>query len=78
MTPEQLAKEIIDNPTNWGMYSIADEIHKMLSEQSNKISELQKENERLKGLIEKIYYDYGIGYIGRGIEIEDFKKKYNL
>ena len=30
-TPEELAKQIIDNPSIWGMYSIADAIHKMLA-----------------------------------------------
>lgn len=35
-TPEEIAKSIIDNPNLWGMYSIADAIHKIIRYQTNK------------------------------------------
>lgn len=45
----------------------------------DKLKELEGENERLKGLIENIFYKYGIGYIGsHGISIEEFKQQNNL
>jgi len=60
MTPEELARDIIDKPTNWGMYSIADEIHKMLKEKEKECEELKAKkvpytlNSELKSKIEEL------------------------
>lgn len=53
MTPEELAKGIIDHPNLWGMYSIADEIVKMIN---NAKSREDDYIESLQNCLRKIYH----------------------
>lgn len=43
-TPEDLAREIVNNPNLWGMYSIADGIHELVKRRSIAFGKYLAEN----------------------------------
>jgi len=67
-----LSKEISEKD------AVALALNDEIKEYCRSMEKQKQEIERLKGLIEEIFHKYGIGYIGRGTTLDQFKKDNQL